>query len=266
MIDTISHSPMGEVIVFCLGLIFGSFYNVCIHRLPREESIVKPGSRCPQCLSAIPWYFNIPVVSYIWLKGRCNFCHKRISLEYLLVEIATGFIFLFIYTRYGWGKLFITQTVFISALWVSSIVDLHHQIIPDEISLGGIPVGLVAAYWTGDLPWWDPLLGILLGGGSFLAVSWIYEKITHREGLGGGDVKLLAMIGAWLGVKSILPVIVISSAIGSVVGILYMLIKRKGLKEAIPFGPFLAMGAVAQSFWGEYLFEFLFPFFTEGMN
>lgn len=260
LLETLSRSPVGETVVLALGLIFGSFFNVCIHRLPREQSVVFPRSYCPQCQVPIPWYLNVPLISFLWLRGRCRFCRVAISIEYPLVELGTAALFLWLYLNHGWSKLFFARMVFLSALWVASIIDLHHQIIPDEISIGGMPVGLVASFWLGQMSWWEPVLGVLLGGGSFLAVSWIYEKLTGREGLGGGDVKLLSMIGAWLGVKSILPVIVVSSAAGSIVGIAYMVLKKKGLKEAIPFGPFLAIGAVAECIWGEVIHEYFFPF------
>ncbi|MBI1861902.1 MAG: prepilin peptidase [Deltaproteobacteria bacterium] len=251
---------MIEAFIFVFGLIWGSFFNVCIHRLPKEQSVLFPRSHCPNCQALIPWYLNIPVVSFLYLKGRCAQCQKSICWEYPLVEILTGVVFLLLYLRFGLSTQWVGYTVFFSGLWVSSIVDLHHQIIPDEISIGGIPVGFLYVLWSGDILWWQSLLGIVAGGGSFLAVSWVYEKITGRDGLGGGDVKLLAMIGAWLGYQAILPVIVISSAVGSLVGISLMVAKAKGMKEAIPFGPFLAAGAVVQCFWGDKIGEYLFPF------
>lgn len=263
-IELLSHSlarsPVIEVLVFICGLMWGSFFNVCIYRLPRDQSVVTPRSRCPLCQAPVAWFHNIPVFSYLALGGHCASCKGRISLEYPIVEFSTGLIFLALYWKMGVTGNLLAQMVFISGLWVSSIVDLHHQIIPDEISIGGIPIGFCAALWLGYPAWWESLLGIAFGGGSFLAVSWVYEKLTGREGLGGGDVKLLAMIGAWMGYQAILPVIVLSSAFGSVVGIGLMAFKEKGLKEAIPFGPFLAVGAVVQSYWGEAINDLLFPF------
>ena len=259
LFQTLNSSPIGEIVSSLFGLIFGSFFNVCILRLPLDESVVKTGSHCPKCKHPIPWYLNIPVLSYLFLRGKCRFCKAKISIQYPLVEIATGLMFLYLFSIYGFGLKFIVYGVFLSALLVVSVIDLHHQIIPDEISLPGIVIGFLVCFLTKDVLWWESLLGILLGGGSFLLIAWGYERFAGREGLGGGDVKLLGMIGAWLGYQSLLVVIVVSSAVGSVVGISFMLIKGKDFKTAIPFGPFLALGAFIYLFWGKALQDILVP-------
>lgn len=259
-LESINGTPFGSVFTFGLGLIFGSFFNVVILRLPEEISLVKERSRCNSCKKTIPWFCNIPVLSFLALRGKCLFCRTKVSLQYPLVELFTGLLFWLLYLQLGLSIKFLVYGVFVSALIIVSVIDLHLQIIPDEISLPGIPLGFLMCFITGDLLWWESLLGILLGGGTFLLIAWLYEKLAKREGLGGGDVKLLGMIGAWLGFQSLLPVIVISSALGSLVGLAVMAIQRKDFKAAIPFGPFLAFGAVLYLFFSPQIKEFLFPY------
>lgn len=247
------------LLIFIFGLLWGSFFNVCIVRLPKNESVIWGRSACPQCKSLIPWFCNIPLFSYLLLKGKCRDCKTPISAEYPIVELLSGLMFLGLFLYFDWSKELIANWVFCSALLVISVIDLHHQIIPDEISLPGILVGFLFALWVGKISWVESLLGILLGGGSFLLIAWGYEKISKREGLGGGDIKLLGMIGAWLGVKSLLIVIVLSSLLGSIVGIGAMVFQKKDFKTAIPFGPFLALGALAYLFFGNELQAILFP-------
>lgn len=259
LIQRIDGTPLGGTFAFLLGLIFGSFYNVVILRLPENESLIKEGSHCTKCKKSIPWYCNIPVLSYVALRGKCLFCKAGISIQYPLVELFTGLMFLGMYWKWGLTLHFVVYGVFLSALLVVSVIDLYLQIIPDEISLSGIPIGFLLCFVTQDILWWESLLGIVLGGGSFLLIAWGYEKYSGNEGLGGGDIKLLGMIGAWCGYQSLLPVIVISSALGSIVGITLMLFKGKDFKSAIPFGPFLAVGAAAYVFMGPQLLEWLTP-------
>lgn len=249
----------GKATFFILGLLLGSFYNVCIVRLPLEKSVVKERSHCPKCKKLIPWYLNIPVLSYLFLLGKCRFCKEKISIEYPLVELSTGILFLVLYHHFGVSWQWLSYAVFCSGLLIVTVIDLHHRIIPNEISLPGIIVGFIFSLITSDLLWWESLLGAFLGGGVFLGIAFLYEKLTKKEGLGGGDIKLLAMIGAWLGYQSLLIVIVTSSLLGSFVGIGVMLAHKKNLQTAIPFGPFLAIGALIYLFWGYELSNFLFP-------
>ncbi len=258
-VDLISDPVTGGVCFFILGLLLGSFYNVCILRLPLEESIVKTPSHCPQCKKNIPWYLNIPVFSYVFLMGKCKFCKNKISIQYPLVEIASGLLFYFLFKHYGLSFQLLSYTVFCSALLIVTVIDLHHRIIPNEISLPGILVGFGFCFLTKDILWWESILGFILGGGVFFSIAYLYEKFAKREGLGGGDIKLLAMIGAWLGYQSILIVIVISSLVGSVIGVGLMLTKNKNLQTAIPFGPFLALAALLYVFFGHEISLFLFP-------
>ncbi len=253
--------PSGLMLSFILGLIFGSFANVLIWRLPRNESPIFGRSKCPKCGKKIPWYQNIPLISYIFLLGKCSFCKKPISPQYFIVELVTGFIFIYLFLRFGFKLSFLLYGLFLWILFTASIIDIHHRIIPDELSISGLIIGLGASFILVEIEPLDSLLGILVGGGIFFFIAYAYEKITHREGLGGGDVKLLAMIGAWLGVKSILIVIILSTALGSLVGLLIMFLKKKDFKTAIPFGPFLAIGAALYFIYEKKLLGFFFPTF-----
>lgn len=249
----------GAFFSIVLGLIWGSFFNVCILRLPEEKSVVWERSHCRKCNKPLLWYHNIPVFSFLLLRGKCGFCKNSISIQYPLIELISGFLFYFLWTQYGWSWHWLFYTLFVSSLLVVTVIDLHHMIIPDEISLPGILIGLIACFFTGDISWWESLLGAALGGGIFLGIAFLYERFAKQEGLGGGDIKLLAMIGAWLGYRSILAVVVISSAAGSVIGLLVMAAKKKNAKTAIPFGPFLALGALIYLFWGPSIQHFLLP-------
>ncbi|MDO9308979.1 MAG: prepilin peptidase [Deltaproteobacteria bacterium] len=240
---------------FVFGMVVGSFLNVCICRMPKDESIVSPPSHCPHCNYQIRWYDNIPVISYLFLRGRCRGCGARISLQYPLVELLNGIISLLLFLRFGPTLAFAVLFVFCSALVVITFIDIEHQIIPDEISLPGIIIGFVMSFFLQGHNWLNSLLGILLGGGSLLFVAYGYQWLTGKEGMGGGDIKLLAMMGAFLGWKSIPFIILASSLVGSVVGVSIMLLQKKDSKLAIPFGPYLAFGAVLYIFYGRPLIE-----------
>jgi len=239
-----------EVVIFLLGLAIGSFFNVCIYRIPREESVVSPPSHCPACGRQISWWQNIPVFSYLFLRGRCYFCKISISPRYMLVELLTGILFLAVYLHSGWQPATICWLIFVSLLIPIIFIDLDHQIIPDRFSLSGIVLGFVCSLTGLTIPWGESALGIIVGGGVFWLIAEGYYRFTGRDGMGGGDVKLLAMIGAFLGVKSLLLIILVSSLVGSVVGVLLMVINKKDSQFAIPFGPFLAFGALVYLFWG----------------
>lgn len=233
------------------GMVVGSFLNVCICRMPKNESIVFPPSHCPGCSYQIRWYDNIPLVSYLLLKGKCRGCGAHISLQYPLVELLNGILSLFLFLRFGPTLAFAALFLFCSALVVITFIDIEHQIIPDEISLPGIAVGFVLSFFLKGHSWLNSLLGILLGGGSLLLVAYVYQRLTGKEGMGGGDIKLLAMMGAFLGWKAVPFIILASSLVGSLVGVSLMLIQKKDSKLAIPFGPYLAFGAVLYVFYGK---------------
>ena len=242
---------MLELFSVILGALIGSFLNVCICRLPREESIVTPGSHCPQCKNPIRFYDNIPVLSYVLLRGKCRHCGKPISMQYPVVEGVTALSSWVLFTTYGPSLSYLFFFAFVAALIVITVIDLQHQIIPDVISIPGMGVGLLGSLILSHLSFLNSLGGLVLGGGSLFLVATIYQWLFKREGMGGGDVKLLGMIGAFLGWKAVILTILLSSLIGSLIGILVMVLKGKDFKYAIPFGPFLSLGAVLTLFYGE---------------
>ncbi len=236
--------------VLYVGAAVGSFLNVVIHRVPLGESVVKPRSRCPACRTTIAWYDNIPVLSWLALRGKCRGCGTGISGRYPFIEFITALIALVLFARLGLSIAFGVQFAFSCALIVVAYIDLDHQIIPDKISLPGIVLGLLAAIPGGMPAMTDAVLGVLLGGGLLLTVAWVYERSTGREGMGGGDVKLLAMIGAFLGWQGVLLTLLLGSLLGSAIGLVLMASQGADRKLAIPFGPFLSLGALVTLFWG----------------
>ncbi len=231
----------------------GSFLNVCIFRLPQNLSIVFPRSFCPHCQKPIPAYDNIPLWSYLLLRGKCRSCQERISWRYPLVEGLTGTIALSLYVKFGMNPVFIAFLAFAAAMIVITFIDLDHRIIPDVISLPGIGIGFLLAFFLPTVSVKDSLIGIIAGGGTLFGVAWVYETLTKREGMGGGDIKLLAMIGAWLGWKAILFTLFFASLSGTFIGGGAMLLQKQGRHYAIPFGPFLALSAMAYIFFGPQL-------------
>ena len=242
------------------GMLVGSFLNVCICRMPKDESIVSPPSHCPQCSYRIKWYDNIPLLSYLVLGGKCRGCGAHISLQYPLVELLNGILTLFLFLRFGPTLAFAALFLLCSALVVITFIDIEHQIIPDEISLPGIVVGFLLSFFIKGHGWLDSLLGILLGGGTLLLVAYGYHRLTGKDGMGGGDIKLLAMMGAFLGWKAVPFIIFASSLIGSIFGVSIMLLQKKDSKLAIPFGPYLAFGALLYIFYGQPLIRWYLNF------
>jgi leader peptidase (prepilin peptidase) / N-methyltransferase len=242
-----------NILAFIFGACIGSFLNVCIYRIPAGLSIVHPASRCPQCKSPLPFYDNIPILSYLLLMGKCRKCKASIAIRYPFVEFLGGLFALACVLSFGPTLQGLVVFVFIATLMVITFIDLDHRIIPDTISLPGIPFFFLAAFAIPTVTWRASALGIAAGGGSLFAVAWVYQLVTGRQGMGGGDIKLLAMIGAMVGWQGILFTLFAASAIGTVVGILVMILSGKNMKLAIPFGPFLAMGAVTYVFFGSAL-------------
>ena len=252
------------LLTFVFGAIVGSFLNVCIARIPNDESVIHPPSHCPRCNARIRFYDNIPLISYVVLLGRCRACGERISPRYFAVELLMAALAVALYYQFGLGLAFIASFVFVAALMVISFIDLHVRIVPDVISLPGIVVGLlfsVIGRFVLNDPYelvpspWSSILGILIGGGVLLALAWAYEAFTGVEGMGGGDIKLLAMIGAFLGWPSVPVTLFFSSLGGSVIGLTAMVIKGVGRKYALPFAPFLCLGALLYLFFGRELVE-----------
>lgn len=243
------------VLAFLLGAIIGSFLNVCVWRVPRGESIVYPGSHCPNCHGAIRPRDNVPLVSYALLCGRCRACGGAISFRYPAVEALTGVMLVLLLYRFGLSPALGIYTAFVAALIVVSFIDLDQQIIPDVISLPGIVVGVVVSALGQGPPLLDSVLGVLVGGGILYAVAVGYRAFTGREGMGGGDIKLLAMIGAFLGWRGVLVTLIIGSLTGAVVGTGLIVARRTESRIPIPFGPFLALGAVCALAFGDQLIE-----------
>ncbi|OGX16278.1 MAG: hypothetical protein A2166_03940 [Omnitrophica WOR_2 bacterium RBG_13_41_10] len=264
-----------KIIVFIFGSIVGSFLNVCIHRMPLGESVVWPRSHCPKCKKRIPGYDNIPFLSYILLKGRCRFCKEKISLRYLIVEFLTAFIFLVFYYRYGLTFDFFFYIFFASNLIVATFVDIKHRIIPDEISIGGMILGFILSSVKGvnlgpfNYNFWPMLnsfLGIIIGGGVIyltgIIFDLIYFKLMKRppiqgetESMGGGDVKLLAMIGAFLGWQKALLTFFLAPFFGAIIGTINLIIKKD---HTIPYGPFLSVAAIMSLYWADRIIYLIF--------
>jgi len=245
-------------IAFIFGAVIGSFLNVCICRLPEGASIVSPPSHCPACDYRIRFYDNIPMVSWLLLRGKCRACGVPISPQYPLVELITALLSLLLFMKFGPTFAFAVLFLFCSALVVITFIDLEHYIIPDVISLSGIVVGFVCSFFIPSLGWFNSLIGILVGGGSLFLVATLYQMFTGKEGMGGGDIKLLAMMGAFFGWKAVPFIVFISSVAGSVIGLTLMVVQKKDAKLAIPFGPFLALGALVYIFFGRQVLHWYF--------
>ena len=246
-----------NILVFVFGAAVGSFLNVCIYRLPAKTSIVKPSSRCPSCGHPIRYRDNLPIISFILLGGKCRDCKSRISLRYPLVELITAALALILFIKFNLSLTFLVFFVFTAVLIVITFIDLDHQIIPDILTLPGIPLFFLAAVFIVKVPWLEALIGLLVGGGVLFIIAFVYELISKREGMGGGDIKLLAMIGGFLGWKSLVFILLFSSLTGAIIGIAVMTIKKQDMKYAIPFGPFLSAAAIAYIFWGTEFMRFL---------
>ncbi len=240
--------PISALVV---GLCIGSFVNVLIYRLPLGKSVVRPPSACPNCGASIRWYDNIPVLSYLILCGKCRHCRARISPRYPFVEITTGVLSLTLFLQHGVSWTYLFYFIFVSALIAVIFIDFDHQIIPDVITYPGIAIGFISSLLLPNITYKDSLIGIILGGGILYLTALAYLAFAKREGMGGGDIKLLAMIGAFLGWQAMPFTILISALLGSLVGIIAMLKTGKDTKMAIPFGPFLSIGAILYLFWGK---------------
>lgn len=233
-----------------LGLVIGSFLNVCIHRLPQRKSIVSPPSSCPHCGYVLRWYHNMPVLSYVALRGRCRSCKARISIRYPIVELVTMAVFVVHYLLLGLDIMLVPRLLFACALIVLFAIDLEHHLLLDVITLPGIAVGLAFSLMLppGIV---SAVIGVLVGGGVLWLIGEAYYRYAREEGMGGGDVKMLAMIGAFLGWKLAVLTLVFSSLAGSIVGLIVIASRRGGMKYALPYGTFLAIGALVASLFGD---------------
>lgn len=231
------------------GAVIGSFLNVCIYRLPLGRSVVFPPSSCPGCGTPIAPYDNVPVLAWLWLGGRCRSCRARISARYPVVEAITALIYLGLAWRFGASWELVPALVFASAMIVVTLIDWDHRIIPDVITLPGIALGILASFLT-PVTLWGAIVGAALGYGLLWGLGWGYHKLTGVEGMGGGDVKLAAMLGAFLGWPGLLMTIFLASLSGSVAGLALVARGRGGRRTALPFGTFLAPVGVLVYVWG----------------
>lgn len=249
--------------IFVLGACLGSFANVIILRLPAGESIVRPRSHCRSCKQTLNWYQNIPLLSYLIQKGKCAHCGAAFSPRYFLVELVMAAAFGATYLAVGPSWLLLEYLILVFGLITVSFIDIDHMILPDVFTLGGIVIGLLGSLINPERQVWDAVLGVLFGGGFLWLIAYLYWITKKQEGMGGGDIKLLAWIGAVLGWKCIPFVILFSSLVGSLVGILTAIRSQQGLRTEIPFGPFLALGALVYIFGasplGDWYIQTFFP-------
>ena len=244
-----------------LGLAVGSFLNVCIHRLPSHSSVVTPGSRCPSCGYVLRWADNVPVVSYVVLGGRCRECKARISVRYPIVELLTMGIFVLNFYVFGPDWILIPRIVFSCLLIVLFAVDLEHHLLPNALTFPGIAVGFLFSLFVSPGPV-ASALGILVGGGSLWLIGEAYYRYAGQEGMGGGDVKMLAMIGAFLGWKLVIVTLVFSSIAGAIAGLVVIASRRGDLRYALPYGTFLALAAQIASLYGDRIVAWYIGFYV----
>tara|TARA_B100001248_G_C27398844_1_gene468044 strand:- start:2334 stop:3110 length:777 start_codon:yes stop_codon:yes gene_type:complete len=253
------------IFVFLFGACLGSFAGLLVYRVPKKLSIVRPASHCTQCKAKLPWYMNIPIFSCLFLRARCKFCKACFGWRHFFIELLMAIGLLALYWRFGISPLGIEYAIFYFGLITISFIDLELRIIPDVFSIGGIIIGLIGAALNPDRAFLDALMGVLLGGGVFWLIAYAYYKLRGAMGLGGGDIKLLAWIGSVLGLSAILPVIFISSLLGSFVGIFLMIKNRSGMATSLAFGPFLSLSAIMYLFFHEELARLFYSFFVPGL-
>jgi leader peptidase (prepilin peptidase)/N-methyltransferase len=248
------------VLAAALGLAVGSFLNVCIYRLPRGESLAYPPSRCPRCGKRLAWYDNLPVISWLVLRGRCRQCHEPISIQYPIIEIVTALTAVLVVYATPPGALLASRLVFSAILIVLFVIDLELQLLPNIITLPGIALGFVFSLIAppGAVA---SLAGIALGAGILYGIAAAYYAVRREEGMGMGDVKMLAMIGAFLGWRAVLLTLILASFSGALVGVALMMSKREGLRYALPFGTFLAVGAYIAMISGDAILHWYLGFF-----
>jgi len=249
------------IFIFIFGAIVGSFLNVCIYRIPQGLSIVRPASRCQSCGVPIKFYDNIPILSYLILQGRCRSCRAKLSVRYPIVEFLNAVLYLAVFNRFGTASpwILLAYFSFVSALIVIFFIDIDHQIIPDGITLPGIPIAILAGSTILPDPfsvmellgWKTSLIGIIAGGGSFYLIAVMGRLILKKDAMGGGDIKMMAMVGGVLGWKGVILTTFAGSLLGSVVGISLIMLKGKEWGSKIPFGPYLAVGALISLFFGQ---------------
>lgn len=250
------------ILTFIFGSIIGSFLNVCIYRIPREESIAYPSSHCPKCSTPLKWYDLIPILSFLFQKGKCRYCGEIISPQYPIVELLNGILYIIIFHLYGTSVDFVFYSLIVSILIIISFIDYHHQVIPDSLVVITLILSIcykITIFILCKTPFnlLNSILGLLIGGGLFLIIA-----LASRGGMGGGDIKLISVLGFILGFKKTLLNILLSFIIGAVFSLFLLLLKKKGKKDAIPFGPFINIAFIITLFFGDmiinwYVFSFL---------
>lgn len=252
---------MEKIAVVLFGLVWGSFLNVVIYRLPRKKSLIRPPSSCPQCGTKIKPYHNIPLFSYLILKGKCRYCGAPIPFSYFLVELITPLSLLLLNYYFGLSFHFFASSLFLSGLIVLGFIDFYHQILPDAITLPGFFLGVLYSIFRPDLSFFQSLLGALIGASFLLVVYGLYYLARKKEGLGLGDVTMMLFVGAYVGWKGALLTLILASFAGALAGIAFILFKKKDLQYALPFGTFLAPAAFVVLLWGEQIILYYFSFF-----
>ncbi|MEN8153071.1 MAG: prepilin peptidase [Acidobacteriota bacterium] len=247
---------MEEIVIILLGLIFGSFLNVIIFRLPLGESIVKPRSYCPGCRKQVKAYDNIPVISYIILGGKCRNCKTGISIQYPFVEALSGFTFWFTWHNFSYSPVYaVFSIIFLLILIVLAFIDLKHMILPDELTIGGGILFFIYSFFNPFVSALEAILSGLFVSLMFLGIYFFYLKVRNIEGLGQGDIKMVFMLGVFLGAQKLIVAILLASVSGLLVGIIMILFHNKNLKHALPFGVFLGIGGYISYFWGDLIFN-----------
>ncbi len=267
---------IAKIVIFIFGSLIGSFLNVCIHRMPKSESVVWPRSHCPRCQKRIPGCDNIPFISFLLLGGRCRFCHEKISWRYPLVELLTALLMVALFSRFGLTYDFFLYSVMLWGLIVATFVDIPHRIIPDEVSVGGMIVGFIMVSITGVSvsplkftfsPMLESAKGIIAGGGIIYLTGVLFDLVYFKllkkpaingetESMGGGDVKLLAMIGSFMGWQMALLTFFLAPFLGIVLGVVNLATKKD---HTIPYGPFLSIAALIALFWGDKIISLILP-------
>jgi leader peptidase (prepilin peptidase)/N-methyltransferase len=240
----------GALAALAYGLVVGSFLNVCVHRLPRGLSLVRPRSHCPACSAPVRWYDNIPLLSYLLLRGRCRSCQARISLQYPLIELLTAVLFVLAYRRAGLSLTLLADLFLLCALITLAFIDLHHQILPNRITYPGTALGLLFAAILPGRSFWAALFGAAVGFAVLFLFAEVYFRLRGVEGMGMGDAKMMALLGAFLGWQGAALALLIASLAGTAVGLGLLAARRGSLQSALPFGTFLAFGGIVAALWG----------------
>ena len=242
--------PVEVGTAFILGTLLGSFLNVVVYRLPLGIDIFARRSFCPHCKVAVPGYLKIPVLSYLWLRGQCNSCTQHISVRYPIVELVAGIALGYIYARWGLTPSALSSILLACGMMVLALIDIDHRTLPNVITLPGAALGVALSFIDPRVAWWESILGVLLGGGSLYAVAVLYRFMRSREGMGMGDIKMMMMVGAFLGWRGAFLTIFLGSLLGTIVGVVFIIGSRRGWEYALPFGTFLAVAAMVSASYG----------------